>query len=235
MAQKIKVSNGKSWKSPDELVAASTVAFDFLLENKQKIIKYVIAVLCVAFVFGGWRFYSYKMNKKAANVYHEALGSYHMEMARANTDKSEKYEQVLDKFIEVTEKYPRTSIASRAFLYSGHIYYQLGEFDKSIESYKNFLEKASSDDPLRILGFDGSGYAYEAKGDYSNALKYYKKLAEERKGPLVETGHLNIGRCYEELGETDKAVETYQQLLALYPGSEYSTLVEERIKALKRE
>ena len=108
------------------------------------------------------------------------------------------------------------------------------EFDKSIESYNNFLEKASSDNPFKAFAFNGLGYAYEAKGDHGKACTYFKKIIEEKASPLTQLGYINVGRCFEGIGEKDKAIETYQKFLNTYPDSNYAALARENMNTLKR-
>ena len=237
MAQKIKLSTKKSWNRPDELITTTNVVFEYLLENKKKITICAAALFFAALLFSGWKFYSHRAESKASHLYYQAIRDYHRINNKKNSAQEGKEAKnlVLSQLKEITEKYPITDSATKAFLYSGHLYYDLKEFDRSIQSYQNFLKKTSKDDPLRILGLDGLAYAYEAKGDYANAIKFFKKIIDEERNPLSEMSHLNAGRCYEELGENDKALDTYQHVLVMYPDSSYSALVKERIKILEKQ
>jgi TolA-binding protein len=63
---------------------------------------------------------------------------------------------------------------------------------------------------------------------------YFRKLIDGDKKPLSKLGYFNVGRCYEELGEKDKAIETYQKLAITYPNSGYAALAREKTSILKR-
>jgi len=237
LTKKIKVTKKKAWKGPDEFVSTSTSVFEYVLENQKKILKFAVGALVAVLIVTGWRLYSQRVEKKASDSYYQAVGYYNVD---ENTEKpatkgEDRYTLTLSKLKEIIKEYPRTDIASKAFLYAGHVHYKIGDFDESIKSYRSFLDKVSADDPLRGFALDGLGYAYEAKGDYKNAMIYFLKFLDDKENPLSRMGYFNIGRCHEELEEKDQAVEAYRQAVAAYPNSGYSTLARERIKVLQRQ
>lgn len=236
MAKKIRVIKKKAWKEPDEFISTSTKVLNYLRDNRRKIITLVVTALVVVLIFVGWRFHSQEVEKEASKLYYEAIQYYHGADIPESSfkDDKERYSLVLDKLKEVIEKYSRTSIEPLAFLYSGHTSYRLKEFDESIRFYEGFQERVSSDNPLRIFAFDGLGYGWEAKGDYKNALIYFRKIIDENENPLSKPAYFSVCRCYEGLGEKDKATETYQDFLANYPDSGYAILAKEKINTLKR-
>ena len=237
MVKKVKVSKKNAWKGPDEFVSTSTRVFEYVLENQKKILKFAAGALVVVLIFAGWRLYSQRVEKKASEFYYQAIEYYNVD---ENTEKpankeEDRYTLTLGKMKEIIKEYPQTDIVSRVFLYAGHIQYKMGDFDESIKSYRSFLDKTSTDDPLRGFALDGLGYAYEAKGDYKNAMIYFRKFLDDKENHLSRMGYFNIGRCHEELEEKDEAVEAYRQAVAAYPNSGYSTLARERIKVLQRQ
>ena len=237
MAKKIKVSNKKSWKEPDEFVSKSTRIFEYVLENQKKILQFSVGVLVAVLILAGWRMYSKRVEGKASDLYYQAIGYYNVDenMEKTANKEEDKYSLALGKMKEIIKEYPRTDIVLQALLYAGHIQYGMGDFDESIKSYRSFLDKSSADDHLRGFALDGLGYAYEAKGDYKNAMIYFRKFLDNKENHLNRMGYYNIGRCHEELGEKDEAIEAYRQALAAYPNSGYSALARERIKVLQRQ
>ncbi len=236
MAKKVKVPKKKVWKEPDEFVSMSTRILSYLSDNQRKFLTIAVTVLLIVVLFVGLRFHSKNMEKQSATLYNDAVRYYH---GNDNTKRSAKNDEnrfnlALDKLRDIIENYPRTPTEPMAFLYSGHIHYELKEFDESIKSYEGFLKKASSENPLRIFAFDGLGYGYEAKGDYEDALVYFRKLIDATENPLSKPAYFNLSRCYEQLGEKDKAIETYQNVLTNYPNSSYASLAKEKINILKR-
>ncbi|MFH1626342.1 MAG: tetratricopeptide repeat protein [Pseudomonadota bacterium] len=236
MARKVRVSKKKIPRGADEFVSTSTRVFNYVAQNQRNVLLLGVAVLVAALLFAGWRFHSQRTEKQASNLYYEAIRYYHGDNNTESsvTDDKERCKLALGKLQEVIGKYPRTGVATLALLYSGHTYYKLKQFDESIEFYQSFLKKTSFDNPLKIFAFDGLGYGYEAKGDYRNALIYFSKLIDGDENPLSRLGHFSVGRCYEKLGEKDKALQTYQKVLTMYPDSGFDALAREKISILKR-
>ena len=236
MAKKVKISKKKILKESDEFISTTSKVLNYALKNKNKFLVGTVTVLVFALLFTGWRFYVQNTEKKASILYYKAIQYYHSDNKGDSSakDDKEKYNLALKKFQDVIERYPRTSLASISFLYSGHIYYELDQFDKSIKSYQNFLKKTQSDNPLNVFAYDGLGYAFEAKGDYKNALIHFKKLVDGDEKSLSKLGYFNVGRCYEQLGEKDKAIESYQKVVTTYPNSGYAALAIEKNNILKR-
>ncbi|MFH2012837.1 MAG: tetratricopeptide repeat protein [Pseudomonadota bacterium] len=236
MAKKIKIPKKKISKEADEFISTTSKIIAYAVENKNRLLVGTAALLVIILLFIGWKLYSNKTENEASDLYYKAVKYYH---SRDKTDKTakddkERYNLSLNKLKNVIDKYPRTNAASMALFYSGHIYYQLDQFDKSIKSYQDFLKKTSSDNPLNAFANNGIGYAYEAKEDYKNALIYYRKLLDGDDNPIAELAYYNVGRCYEELGENDKAIEAYQKLATTYPNSDYAALAKEKSNILKR-
>ena len=235
MTKKIKVQKKDILKKPDEFVSSSQKISNFFLENQKKILS-VLITLCVLILFlFGWRFYSQKKNREAYLIYNKAVQYYHGDNAAVTSTKeeSERYNQAITSLEEVINGYSHTDVLPLALLYSGHIYYKLERFDESVESYLRFIEKESSYNSLKVFAFAGLGYAYEAKGDYRNALVYFIKLTERDENPFAQLAYLDLSRCYESLGEKDKAIEACQTLLTNYPNSVFATLAKKKMSILR--
>ncbi len=69
----------------------------------------------------------------------------------------------------------------------------------------------SADDHLK------SANKFQSKADYENAILLYDKALA--KDPQLKDAYIQKGFCYEYLGQEDKAVATYQQLLSFDPGN----------------
>ena len=78
------------------------------------------------------------------------------------------------------------------------------------------------------------GELYEARDDYASALRSYMMiftllLHEE----LSPEAMLRAGRCSEKIGNPDKAVERYNELVAEFPESEQAKDAQMRLSELK--
>lgn len=83
----------------------------------------------------------------------------------------------------------------------GEGYYHLGDYNKSVEYFEIFLDKASDIDTLAYYQL---GYSYYKNGVYGKALKNFQKSADN----VSETGQLSlyyIGDCYIKVGNKTAA------------------------------
>jgi len=109
----------------------------------------------------------------------------------------------------------------------GSILISKGNYDKALSYYnialKNNLEKFGSDHFQLAIDYHNIGILHLYKGDYSLALDYFSrskrifnKTFKEDYHNLMTTLNKNIGLCYEESGEPEKALLYYNIALEKY-------------------
>lgn len=88
-----------------------------------------------------------------------------------------------------------------------------GKFDESIQ----LLEDAQKLDPDDIKYPYELGYAYYAKHEYKLASKFLDDLLKHK--DANDRVYQLLGNCYDNLGKSDKAIETYEAGLKKFPNS----------------
>jgi len=88
-----------------------------------------------------------------------------------------------------------------------------GKFEEAIK----LLEEARKLDPEHIAYPYELGYAYYAQKDYKKAAKFLKEILNHPK--VSDQIFQLLGNCYDDMGKTEKAVETYDEGLKLFPKS----------------
>jgi len=93
-------------------------------------------------------------------------------------------------------------------------YILLGEYDQAVSMRFKALEdiekKLGNKHPAFALSCKSLAYAYGEKGAWDKALEYNLKALEI----YIETDlYINIGACYNRLGESEKALEWFQKAL----------------------
>lgn len=83
--------------------------------------------------------------------------------------------------------------------------------------YREFLDRADAQHPLRFAAQEGFGFAREAQGDLDGALAAFQALAGEKGVFYRDMALWHQGRILERQGKPDAALEIYRQYLVEYP------------------
>ena len=136
-------------------------------------------------------------------------------------------------FEGVVEKYPSSDAAQGARYELGNLYFTAGEFDRSIQVYRVFIDKASGKDIRTVYAWFGIGYAYEAKKEYDKALEAFNRVVDSKPGNVHEgISYRNIARIYEEMNDRGKALDFYKKALEKTKDPAASSLLKRKIAQL---
>ena len=68
-------------------------------------------------------------------------------------------------------------------------------------------------------GYDVKGEIFFAKGEFNRAIEYFQKALKTNEdaadSTFIATEHISIGRCYQQLGLSDKAMNSYLSVLPI--------------------
>jgi tetratricopeptide (TPR) repeat protein len=201
----------KDLKEKDQFLTFSTKAIQYASTNKRKIYIFSGIFVFILLMSAGGYFYKQSYEKKAQEMYSIAYNSY--QTANDKADK-EMYTKAVDLYHELIKKYPRSRAASVSYYNMGNLYFKLGEIDKSIDAYNEFLQTSSKDNVLTMFAYYGLGYCYEAQKKYDNALKSFGNIGSHNKGTFyLAMNYNNMARVFEEMNQYDKAQEYYEKAL----------------------
>lgn len=113
----------------------------------------------------------------------------------------------------------------------GNVYYSLKNYDGAIREYNDFLGKYSGH-PLTPVVKQSLGYAYEEKGQFQEAVRQFNEILAHNNF-LGAQAKWDAGRCYEKLNQINEAVNAYTQVIALSSNSNWATMAQYRLSALK--
>ena len=106
-----------------------------------------------------------------------------------------------------------------------------GDYDLAVADFSLFL-KRSSQPFLQVIAFNALGNSYSAMGEYQQAIDNFQKVIDSGDEWLKPYALLQMGMCWEKLGETKKAADAYQESLDLSPPPPWGTLASLRLKKL---
>jgi len=120
---------------------------------------------------------------------------------------------------------------------------KIGNKTKEIRSFKT--EKATTvagvrgaeaeDEALKFLYYKG-GIKYPSRLELKNAIQMLEAFVQEN--PLEETvpeSKFFIAQCYAQLGETDKAISVFEELIKNHAKSEFAQFAKDELNALKKD
>ncbi len=217
-------------EQPDMFQETFAKVLDYAREHRQKL--YVAAgVLVLVFVLGaGYWFYSASYEKDAGKLYFDArlkaMKADPMGIGIAITETMKTY-------ADVVEKYPSSDAAQAARYELGGLYFDAGDYDRSIQVYTAFIDKASKKDLRTLYARIGIGYAYEAKKEYDKAMDAFNKVVESNPGNVFEgIGYGNMARVYEEMNDRGKAIDYYKKALEKTKDPAASAMLKRKIAQL---
>jgi tetratricopeptide (TPR) repeat protein len=87
----------------------------------------------------------------------------------------------------------------------------------NIKDAIKLLEQAQKLDPDNTVYTYELGYAYYSENDYKKALNYVSPILDSK--TAMDLYYEVVGDCYDNLGKSDKAVDTYNAGLVKFPSS----------------
>ncbi|RPJ10014.1 MAG: tetratricopeptide repeat protein [Deltaproteobacteria bacterium] len=229
----VKKISKRKLKEPDEFITLSEQAFLFVRAHLKKVVAGVVVVVVVVLALVFFQMWEKKKEGEAQTAFASVMEVYQKVDSPYKEATSQDYKEVLAKIDEVIAKFPRTAPGKLSLLYKGNLHLRLGEFDEAVKACNSFLEKGGKGDLFRAFAWEGLGYAYEGKKDYAKALESYRKVIEMGSTPQLAHAYLGAGRCYEKLGKSKEALETYKTYMKTAQKSQESNMVLNKIALLE--
>ena len=196
-------------EGPDVFQSSIERLTDYIAENKTRFYAIVaIFVVVIAAALGGY-FYWNNYSTSAVRLYAQAQDN-----LAQNPGKPEAVKESITLYKRLIEKYPHSWSAKTANYNLGNIYYNQGDVDQAIASYKSYISATSDDNSgIRFMALTSLGYCYEDKKDFKAALNYFEEAQKSRSSGFESIAYRNIARIYEQMNDRKKAIENYQNAL----------------------
>ncbi len=220
----------KDLEQPDIFQETFAKVLDYARENRQKLYMAAGTLALVLILGAGYWFYSASYEKDASKLYFDArlkaMKADPMGIGIAITETMKTY-------ADLVEKYPSSDAAQAARYELGSLYFDAGDYDRSIQVYNTFIDTASKKDLRMLYARIGIGYAYEAKKEYDKALAAFNQVVESHPGNVFEgMGYQNMARVYEEMNDRGKAVDYYKKALEKTKDPTASSMLKRKIAQL---
>jgi len=218
----------KELKEPDILQTTATKIVHYIKKNRVRFYVFATAGITAVIITVGIYFYWDNYQTKAIQIYTRAQNN-----MLKNMDDPSVSDKTLKTFQELIESYPYSWSARMAHYHLGNIYYNKGELDNAIDSYKKFISSVKSDEAgVKFLALTSLGYCYESRKDFKTALEYFEKAQKTKNVGFESMGYRNIARIYEQLKDKDKALENYKAALEKNNDSAMELFIKRKISSL---
>ncbi|MEO0162523.1 MAG: tetratricopeptide repeat protein [candidate division WOR-3 bacterium] len=194
-------------KSEDSFQRTMERVIKFIVRHRETATWLGIGLLAAIFIIGYLLYPQEKTNPEAELLYTQAINLVSM----GRLQDAENY------FLQLTEKFGNTRPGRVAYYYLGVINYNTARFSEALDYFDRFLSKEKRDPLLTPSAQFGAGCAAEGLKDYERAMKYYEKVAKNKKSHFYFLGMLAWGRINGILGNPERAREILKKLLEQNP------------------
>lgn len=164
--------------------------------------------------------------KKSAAGEEDAVAAEAREKLRyQKMDVDAKLPRAVQKLKEVEQSFTGTRSAFEARLKLGDLYYNHGDYAKSLPWFQKAVDSAPGK-LEKALALSSVGYTYENLAQQNEAIQSYQKANSLGQPTVKGDLLLGIARCYEALHDSAKARSTYDQILTELPNTEFSKSAE---------
>jgi tetratricopeptide (TPR) repeat protein len=109
----------------------------------------------------------------------------------------------------------------------GLVYFQKGDYAKSIESYEKTLDIS----PSYVDVYYDLASVYEASGRPAKAIEAYKKAASLTPDPWQ--AHLSMGQLYLKMGRRQEAISEFEFIIESNPRSQAAKEANKLLESLR--
>lgn len=148
-------------------------------------------------------------------------------------DVDAKFPQSVKLMSEVSKQYHGTRPGYDAELTLGKLYFDHGEFQKSIPWYKNAIDSAPESFE-KTMAYYSLGYSLESLTQYNEAIAQYEKALSFGEANVKPDLLLAMARCQESAKDLAKAKSTYEKIVSEYPNTQYAASAEVYLSAIKQ-
>ncbi|PKN76738.1 MAG: hypothetical protein CVU52_03425, partial [Deltaproteobacteria bacterium HGW-Deltaproteobacteria-10] len=161
----------KELEGPDAFQSTIERLTSYFMENKARVYVIVTAICLAVVIAIATYFYWSNYQSSALRLYTKAQDN----LIR-NGEKPQAAKDSIPLFKELIDKYPRSWSAKIAWYNLGNIYYNQGDIDNAIDSYKSYIAASTADNAgIRFMALTSLGYCYESKKDLKLALNYFEQ------------------------------------------------------------
>lgn len=109
-------------------------------------------------------------------------------------------------------------LLSQVYWNLGELYYELGEYENAVATFRELLGVYPEDDLYRRNVFVWLGQSYHEAGNLNAARNSYEQVLNSANASEIEKSstRLGLGKVYYDSGDQDKAIKAFQNVFACF-------------------
>lgn len=156
-------------------------------------------------------------------------------IANLNTE-TKQYVKALEAYTKILNDYPNSDRILEAFYGKANIFYLQKKYSLAIKNFMILIDNiskkpnlSSSDKEIFEKANFGIAWSYLKLGDIDLSIKSFERIKDTTKNKIVKLSALTqIGETYQDIGQLQKAIDVYDQILKDYPDNPYIDYVQYR-------
>jgi tetratricopeptide (TPR) repeat protein len=236
----------KDLKEPDEFLSFTVRALKWISDQKVTLLVGALALLVVILGTFAWRWHSQSLEKAASHAFMQAREILDARVIpredSAGTSSSDgsffseddKFKAAIAEFEQVTKNHSNSATATLATYYVAEYSRRIGDYDKAIESFKNYLRAEGTGGELAAFAVEGIAASLEAQGKNDQATQQYQRLTEHPFDMQPERGRFHVARLEQKAGRTEEAVRLFNEIIEKHPKTTYLRDIEDRLSMLEK-
>jgi tetratricopeptide (TPR) repeat protein len=141
----------------------------------------------------------------------------------------EAFLEVEEAFQQIVDRYSGRRGGKFSRLIFADICFSSGRTDKAISLYQQALGDFEQIEPYHTLILKSLGYANEEKDNVDEAIQYFERIISATDSPMKDEALFALGRLYTAMGQNEKGIDAYKQLIVDFPDYMYKEIVREKI------
>ena len=220
---KNRVTRKQLLKEPDEFLTTTARIIDWSREHFKPLIIGTVIFFGLLLGISLYTYFQKQRNNTAEAMLGQALTRYQTQVESKKP--SEALTEVRGDFEKLINSYGGVPAGRLGELLFADISLAGGAYDDAITYYKQALAHFGPESALGNIILNGLGTAYQQKGDYSQAVAQFQKIADGASLVLKDAALFNLGHLYKQLGQAEQSRKAYQELEAGFPESMYAPMV----------
>ena len=199
---------------------------EFFLFNKNLIIAVTLAVI----VGAGTLFYLQQQRQSAEETAYRLVSHASTIAENGNWQRAIEGDASMKGFREIIREYGSTPSGNYAKILIGDSFFALQQIDSALANYRSYSGKNRN---LAASAKAGEAACLLSKKELSEAAPTFEKASETAANQALKALYLSdAADTYLSLGEIEKAVDIYKQVIRKYPGFAAAAKAEESLLAL---